>query len=708
MLKRDLNLTAASLQSQLAMLCLSLSICSIADTTQLEIPASVDTAKWECDYCAFERGFEGEIELGAGYVSEKSYKFGEYNGLYDEGAYAIGNAWMRYRDENAGYLDLKVRDLGLNNRSVEIEGGRQGSYSLHLNYDEISHYISDSGMTPYVGNGGDTLTLPSGWVTAGSTAGMTALDSSLRGTDIHTIRKRVGVGIDFIPARKWEGAVDVRHETREGQQRIAGSFFFNTAQLVAPVNYVTDEVEAAVTYTTREWQTRLAYYVSLFNNEDSSLTWQNAYNPITAGADSGSLALPPDNQFHQILMSTGYQYSDRTRFSGDFAIGRMIQNEDLLAATNNPNLSVTLPRNTANAEVETLTANLKVDTTVNDKLRLNASWRYNDRDNRTPSNVFNWVTTDAFIAPPRQNLPYSFIDQIAKLEANYRVSRLLRLNAGYENAKKRRSNQEVYETTENTFWGKASVRTNNSVDLTFKAAHAKRDSSGYNPVAEITPAENPLMRKYNMADRIRDTGSVLVGVNLNERINIGLGVELARDDYTDSLLGLTGSRETSYNADFTMILTEMTSLHAYGNLELIKSEQAGSQTYSTPDWFASNDDTIESLGFGMTHKLIDGKLDVGIDYVLTNSTGKINVNAGAPGSEFPDLETSLHSLKLTGNYRLQEDLTLHAEFWYEHYSSKDWMLDGVEPGTIPNVISFGGDSPDYNEHVTMISARYHF
>jgi len=707
-MKCNLNSAAMCMRTQLATLCLTLSICAFADTTMVEIPASVDRSRWECDYCVFEQGFSGEVELGVSFVSDKSFKYGEYNGLYDNGAYFIGNATARYRDGDAGFLDLRVRDLGLNNRSFEIKGGRQGSYSLHLNYDEISHYISDSAMTPYQGSGGVSLGLPPGWVSAGSTAGMSELDPSLRNVDLKTIRKRVSVGADYIPARKWEAEIDVKHEKREGQQRIAGSVFFNSAQLVKPVDYDTDEVEAAVTYTTREWQSRLAYYVSLFNNNDTALTWQNAYNPITPGADSGSLALPPDNQFHQILLSSGYQFSTRTRVSGDIAIGRMKQDEDFLAATINPNLSVALPRTSAQAQVDTLTANLKFDTIVTDKLRVNAAWRYNDRDNRTPSSVFNWVTTDAFISASRQNLPYSFTDQTASLEGDYRVNRLIKLNAGYENKNKRRTNQEVDETSENSVWGKATVRTGSAFDLTVKAAHAVRDSSGYNPVAGTTPAQNPLMRKYNMADRIRDTGSVQVGVNLKERINIGLGAELANDDYSDSQVGLTGSREAIYNADVSVILDEMTSMHAYASRDRIRSEQAGSQTYSTPDWFASNDDIVNSLGFGLTHQFVDDKIDVGADYVLSNSTGKVSVNTGAPDAEFPYLETSLHTLKVYGNIHLQENLTVHVEYWYERYSSKDWMLDGVSVDTIPNVISFGESTPAYDEHVAMISVRYRF
>jgi MtrB/PioB family decaheme-associated outer membrane protein len=380
MMKRNMNMRTAGGALLLMLLCPAIPMSAAADTSEAEIPAGVDISRWECEYCVFESGFSGEVEGGVGYVSEDSYKFGEYNGLQDDGAFLIGNATARYRDENTGYLDLRLRDPALDTRSLDIDGGRQGSYRLFLDYNEIPHYISDSARTPYGGSGKENLRLPSDWDKAGTTAGMTDLDASLQDADLKTKRKRLGVGVSIIPARKWETAVKVQHEVKDGQMATAGSFFFDAAQLVEPIDYVTDQVEVSATYTTRKWQSRLAYYGSFFNNHKDSLTWDNAYN----GPERGQLALAPDNHFNQILLSSGYQLSERTRISGDIALGRMEQNEDLLPATiNDPGL-VALPESSAHAKVDTVTANLKVDTRVNDKLRLNASWRYNDRDNKTP------------------------------------------------------------------------------------------------------------------------------------------------------------------------------------------------------------------------------------------------------------------------------------------------------------------------------------
>lgn len=706
-MKHKMKKTISTLPWSMLSLCVATPV--VATTLQLEIPASVDTSSWDCGYCVFEEGYSAEVEIGAWYVSDDSFKFGEYNALGESGGYLNAGGSARYRDADANYIDWQIRNLGLDSRSVDIEGGKQGSYSLFFNYDGIQHNISDSAKTPFLGNGSDTLTLPSTWVSSGATAGMTDIANSLHNVDLQTTRKRLGIGFELIPADRWETSISARHEIRDGQKRSAGSFFFNSAQLVEPIDYVTDEVEASVSYSTKRWQSKLAYYGSFFNNNDTSLTWQNPYNPTTPGADNGQRALPPDNRFHQFLLTSGYQISELTRITGDIAIGRMEQDENLLNATINPNFNIVLPETSANAKIDTLTADLKLDSAINEKLRLNASWRYNDRDNSTPSKLFDWITTDTFVAgTSRRNLPYSFTDSIINLGADYKLDSSIRLGAGLENAVKDRTNQEVDRTKENTLWGKASVRMDNNVDVMFKLAHAMRDASGYNPVAETDPAQNALLRKYNMADRTRDSvefqGSVLAG----DSVSIGLGAQFARDDYTDSLVGLTSSNQASYNADVSYIVTEDTSLHAFASYELIKSDQAGSQTFSTPNWFATNKDTVRTVGAGVKHKMIEEALDIGADIMVSNSTGEISVNTFAPGVMFPDLETSLDTLKLYADYKLKDNMTLHAVYLYERYDSKDWTLDGVDVSTISNVLSFGEVPPEYKVQALMVSLGYRF
>lgn len=670
-------------------------------------PAAVDTSKWKCELCKFEDGVSGSVDVGAGYVSDSSYKFGEYNGLYKEGGYFIGDGTVRYRGRDAVYWDANASNLGLDARSLDAEGGQQGKYKLLLDYDELPHFISDSTKTPFIGNGSASLTLPAGFP-AGAT-GLMPLASTLQPVDLRKKRKRLGVGASWTPVRAWDFGVQFRRETREGTKGSAGSFFVNAAQLIAPVDYETDQIDASASYTNDKFQAKFAYYGSIFRNSDASLMWQNPYTPALPGAVAGQLALPPDNQFHQLSASLGYQFTDRTRGTADIAFGRMTQDESFLAPTLNTTLAVpALPGASLDGRADTLNASFKLNSAVTDQLRLNAAYIHNDRDNRTSQATYDWVTTDMFLAAPRTNLPYSFTQDKLKLSADYRATALIKASVGYDYDEHERTFQEVDKTRENTVWGKLTTRALENVDLTLKLARGKRDNSGYQPVAAVTPPENPLLRKYNMADRTRDRAELRADIAASDKINIGFQVDRSEDDYSASTIGLTSGEDFNLSGDLTVLLTEQTSLHFFANRQVIKSKQSGSQTFSTADWQGRNEDTINLFGVGLKHAAIKGKLDVGADFIVTRTKSEISVNTGAGNSAFPNFYTSRDSLKLYADYHLKDDVSLRLGYWYERYDSDNWMLDGVAPNTIPNVLTFGEQSPEYNVHVIALSVRYKF
>ncbi len=692
----------------LIVLATQLSIAGAQDVAETDA-LGVDTSKWKCKFCEFEQGWYSDITLGLGYVADDSFKFGEYNGLEEDGAYLIAAGNARYRSEDATYLDLSLSDFGLDSRSLSIEGGRQGSYDIYLRYDEIPHFVSDSVSTPYLGNGGGNLTLPPGWVSAGATAGMTALGPSLRVVDLETERKRLGTGITITTGSPWSYRVDLLRDDKKGNKRGGGSFLFSTAQLVEPVDYVTDEIEVAVSYTDKEWQATLAYYVSTFSNDNESLLWENAYTPIFAGTDEGQLALPPDNEFHQLALSAAYRIDKRNHISAHFATGRMEQDEKLLAATVNPTLLVPPPPGeSADAKVDTTNARLKFVSRLTDRLRLSALYSYDDRDNRTPQLMYDWVITDTVLATQRANLPYSYTRKALKIKADYDYARGTRFGLGYDIDDRERRFQEVDETSENTLWSTIRVRAIDSLFLEFKLAVSERDTSNYEVVSAIDPAQNPLMRKYNMADRDRQSIAFYASFIPHPDYSVGISIENAKDDYDDSNLGLTKSRDNSVNIDVTTMLSEETSINAFIGQQNINSSQNGSQAFASPDWFASNDDTFDLFGFGVTHVLIADRLDIGADYSMARSTGEIEMDGGGPAVPFPDLRTELETIRLYLKYRLDENLSLQTAYWHETYDSDDWALDGVGPDTVSNLVGFGEDSPSYSNDVVKLSMSYVF
>ncbi len=675
-------------------------------------PAAVDTSGWRCKFCEFETGVDATVSVAGGQISRDSARFGEYTGYDEEGVFALVGASARWRGEEAGYLDLSVTDFSLDpgpfapRTTVDIEGGVQGSYGLRLRYDEIPHLLSDSARTPYVGSGGADLDLPAGWVTAGSTAGMSGLASSLRGVDLDTERRRAEIGVRLIATRHWDFGVDVRRETTEGRRRTAGAFLFNAAQLVQPIDYETREVEAFAGYSHERWQLRLAYLGSAFENADPALSWENPFTPLVAGADEGELALPPDNEFHQLRVSAGYELSKATRLSGDLAVGRMEQNADFLAPTTNDGLGVAaLPRDSLDGRVDTLNAALRVSSRLSDALRVNAEWRRNERDNQTARASFPWVSTDTLVRDARTNLPYDYTEDALGASAIYRLAGGTRVSAGVDRETVQRSFQEVEETREHSVWGKLAARATRSTSFDVRIARERRDGSGYDPLSSTDPPQNPSLRKYNLADRDRELMAVRTSTLLGDGVDLGVGASVARDDYSNSTVGLTRAGETGLDADLAVQLAPDTSLHAFVVRTQTDSRQAGSSSFAGPDWLASTSDTVDTAGFGVERRDLMGKrLDVGVDYAVSNARSAITVG-GAP---FPDLESVLHTVKLYATYTFDEGPELHGAWWYERYESKDWALDAVEPDTLATVLSLGEEPPSYSLHAVLATFRYRF
>lgn len=674
-------------------------------TATADTHTEIDISNWRCKFCEFEEGFSGSVEIGAGYLSEDAFKFGEYTGLVDEGGFLIANAEARYRDEDADYVDVTAVDLGLDSRSLTAIGGRQGAYRLHLRYDQLPHNVSDSAQTPFAGSGGDDLSLPPGWVEAGTTAGMSELSASLRDVELSTERERLEVGAAFMPAKPWEIGVNFRRDSKEGTQRTAGAFFLTSSQLVAPVDYVTDEVEAFVSYAQNELQVRLAYYGSAFDNENTALSWDNPFTPLVAGADSGELALPPDNEFHQIRLSAGYKISDATRASGELSVGRMEQNEEFLDVTTNPNLSVpALPRDSLDGRVDTLNAALKITSRWSEQWRFNAAYRLDDRDNETPQESYDWVTTDMFLAGTRKNQPYSFTKQALDLSADYRAAPTAKMSFGLDHEDIERDLQEVDDSRENTLWTRLSARPAANVLVEMRLAYAERDVSTYEAVAETQPPQNPLLRKYNMADRTRTSADLRISTSTSDMWQYGVGASTADDHYTDSEVGLTNSRAIGVNGDVSVPLTTNSSMHAFFDYHSTNARQAGSNAFAFADWFGTTKDTVNTAGIGVTHRFEAKPIEVGADYTISESRSDIRVNL----TEFPDLKTELHSVRLHAGYDLDSGGIIKGEYRYESYDADDWALDDVDPDTIPNVVTLGEESASYDVHVFMLSTRWEF
>jgi MtrB/PioB family decaheme-associated outer membrane protein len=669
---------------------------------------TVDTSNWQCTACPYPKGNSGTVDAGVGVVSDASDKFGDHTGLQRKGAYAVLGGSLTHRAPGGYYLDVNAADLGLDTRQLAAQGGQEGRYALRLGYDELPRHFGDGARTPFLGNGSGELTLPPGF-RAATTAAM-PLATKLQPVDLGFKASRLELAGSWLGQPNLTLRMSLRRDTRDGTRPGYGSFFSTAAQLAMPVDHVTDQFEVAAIYTTRRWQASLAYQLSQFRNGLDAFTWANPFSPVS-GDTRGQLALAPDNQFHQLVASAGWQVSPTVRASADLAAGRMTQNAAYLASTLNTSIAGVPARPVASLDgrVDTFNGSVRITATPIDGLRLAASVARDVRDNRTAVNSYPTVSTDISLAlTPRSNTPFSLWQDRYKLSADWRGPGSLKLAAGVEQDNKERSYHEAVTTRETTAWARASVNPLERLSLALKVAGADRSHSTYGTAWWFGAPENPLLRKYQLADRQRQSAGLRADFNLNDSVSLGLGADYADDDYDQSVVGLTAARSASLSADLSVAVSDNTRITAYAQGERLRSRQTGSQTGGAPDWTGRTQDQFEVVGLSLQHAAIPDKLDIGADLSWARSRSDITVQTGVGEPAFPRASTALDRVKLYASYKLKDNITLTGSLWYEEYSSLDWRLDGVLPATVANLLSFGQQSPHYRVNVVSLAVRYKF
>jgi len=313
------------------------------------------------------------VDLGAGYVSQSSYKFGQYNGLAQEGGFAIGDLDLsgggNYDSDSVMRWRLQGNDLGLDTRSGEFDFREQGIFKFNLGYTGIRDNISDTYQTPYLGVGSTLLTLPGNWIkpvvpqvsptslnfrslsptvgqgdaispagalVAPTAAQLETLDEivlndagAYHRADLHTDRKRDDVGFDVNLTKHLELTGSVRQETQNGLQPIGAvtsAVAENSVILPNVIDTRTDQFNLGLQYGQPKGFVQVGYYGSVFTNHVRGISWQDPNAPN----DVATLSSAPSNQFHQLNIGGGYNFLPAMKVTGDFSYGRNTQNEAFL------------------------------------------------------------------------------------------------------------------------------------------------------------------------------------------------------------------------------------------------------------------------------------------------------------------------------------------------------------------------------------------
>ncbi len=651
--------------------------------------------KWVCKNCKIESGFSGTVGAGVAFADDD-------DDIYSANAFATENDVAGKVDADVSYINesgyrstIEADNFGMDDSRLEISTGRIGKYKIDVNYRQIMTYDTDNALTPYSGD--SHLTLPNNWQTAGSTDGMSG--------DFHDVklslkRKRAGIGFEYIGDSLWSTYVNYQREEKTGNKVASGSFFNQSMMLAEPVDYSTDTVEAGVKLRGENWFTALNYSGSFFKNDNSQLTYDNAFIPTFGAQTQGVMALDPDNEAHTVSL-LGQYTAGNTIMSGRVHYGQMTQDESFITS----GYGYQLPTESLDGQVDMTGVNLKVVSRLNRTVRLNASYDYNDRDNKTDVEQWTQISINNTTGQVAYNTPYDITTHRAKLGADFNLARGMKLETGYDYRRDERSNQDREDTDENTLWSKFRFSALDNWDMWIKGSYGERDGSKYEASQWTSSQSNDLLRKYNLADRKRTMVEARVSHTPIDALTVDFGARYALDDYNDTEIGLTESKDVSYDINVNYMINDDMSVNAFYNRQDIDSEQSGSTNLSTANWYGNIEDDIDVVGVGFSYdNLLEKKLRLGVDYTYSNSSSDTQVSQGITG-DYGDYSAEIHNVNLYGQYQFSEKLALRFDYKLEKYEDND-LANSLAVDSIPNVLSFGDNNHDYTAQLVMFSVSY--
>ena len=614
------------------------------------------------------------MEFGVGYVSENNQRFGQYNGLGDNGGYGLIDLNMVKRDDATGtWLRFSGRNLGLDNRELRFENNRQGDWGYFIEFSQTPRFDPYTVSTRLAGIGGTTQAI------AGNA---TAQEYHLK-----TERSTVLLGFDKEISRGLGLQVRYRTEEKDGA-RLWGQGTFGTWRfLTDPIDQTTRQLEATLNYSAGGLQLAGGYYGTAFENRNGLV---NVTNAAVLFAGSDRMALPPDNQSHQFHLAGGYNLGKATRATFKLAYGSITQNE---AFATTP---VVGAPGSLDGRIDTTLAQMGLTARPMPKLTLRADLRYENRDDKTP--VFRYFPSQNTVGATNDgtNETRDIKTQSGKLEASYRLPVQFTLTGGLEYVEKTRNSPPVRsvsyrEKTDETSL-RAELRRSISESLTGAVSmiHSVRGGSPFlvNTGNLSAATTGDLVAPLHLADRDRDTWRLTLNWMPTDPLSLNFRFDESRDKYAGTNLvpfdfGPRKGRAQNTSLDGAYAFSSALQATAWvsHNVNIFEDALCRQTTPNTcpatlanPTWGADLRNISNSFGLGLRAKA-SPKLELSADVAETKVRDKMNLIAISPTTGIAplnEIHTKVTTWTLAAKYALQSNSGLRATFIHDQYRTDDW------------------------------------
>jgi MtrB/PioB family decaheme-associated outer membrane protein len=650
------------------------------------------------------------VEIGGIYVDKDSYKAGEYNGLAKKGGYVDFGFDLRgggaYNPESGSTERYRIvgTNLGLDVRNLTADYARQGFFRVKFEYDELRRNQYDNYVTLWNNAGTADLRLPGGYPPNASRTGASGLANwnniqspNLNSTttgggpgyvipalmhpyNVATVRNRIGLGGEVKLTDQWSVSLNARNEKKDGTKLTGVAMGgFKGALVPEPIDSDTTIVEAGARYVTKDVTFGLGYNTSLYRNHVNAWTVEYPFAGTILGNQS-MMSSAPDNEMHQVALEGSYRFSPTMKITAAGSYSRLTQNDTFNYQSNS---SWNIPVSSANAKEIDKNLLLRLTAKPMKNLDVNASYKLQDRDNRTPIETFTFAQYDGngVAGVVAENVPLNRKEQTFTLDGRYSLARDQSVTGAYEHQVIKRTSDNP---TENP-WASGEAK-EDSIRLGYRQSftdaisgqisylHGRRRASEYEEATVNPPGSTgagyysnvPGFRQFYLNDRNRDKVRAAMDFQVSDMVSLQAGVDYIKDKFPGGDFGLKSTNSSAFNLEATVTPNDKLAFNGFLTFEDMKSKQdqyqvpvvngrtvAVTLTPHTPDgtcapysaasgllpsdyltdpcrlWSFQQADKIWTLGFGAKYGgLMSGKLTLSLDATYSDAKTNLNFTGG--------------------------------------------------------------------------------
>jgi MtrB/PioB family decaheme-associated outer membrane protein len=658
---------------------------------------------------------EGSATFGSQWWDQNhpEAKYQEFRDL-PRGGFLESFLWTEWSGRNA--ISLTGVNAARRDQAAKLTYTNGARVRLDLAYAGLPHLYSKIARTPYAEASPGVFTLPDTLQAknqADSTRYRATMQDLLAGARGQNLTMRTNVSKARLRVRPVMGlqleANGVLRE-RSGYKPYGLAFGFNSAiEIVEPIRQRMVDADLVANWQKDRYSVRASVGMSAFQNDVDRLvsdnpkritdrsTYSDAYTQGTASV-RGQTDLYPDNRAIRGNLAVGVQLPRRTALTATVGMAQHQQDDKWLPYTVNTAITQAsanpLPGTSTDAKANVTTADVRLTTRAIAKMSGALRFNFHDYANKTEEHSFpGYVRLDqVWEAIPVTSEPFGNRQMTFGADVDYDVMSGVNVGALYELRMREHTLREVEKDKENVFGANLKARLKDGVALDGRFRYGKREADAFNeedfgsfvvrPATglrdSLAGAEQPGLRRFDIADRVRNEAGGGVTYAWGDRVDLYAGYSYHKDDYEKSQMNLGTFEQMGLLMSEQHTVTASGTIHAMENLDLeggygyglARTDQqarvSATDTISmkkADDWKARLEDQSVFVFARADYWAKPGKLGFTAGYDFTRGLGKFSLTGlGAQASAGPPPTPAVAAQDLPNTLYRRHDVTAEARW----------------------------------------------